>query len=32
MFAETICVFGTLQYGLGGVIPDGHEPIVPVGV
>ena len=30
--AETFWVLGTLQYGLGGVIPAGHDPIVPVGV
>jgi hypothetical protein len=32
MSADTACVFGVLQYGLGGLIPAGHEPIVPVGV
>jgi hypothetical protein len=32
MFADTACVDGVLQYGLGGLIPLGHEPIVPVGV
>lgn|SRR5579884_3592799 len=32
MSAETGWLVGVLQYGLGGVIPDGHDPIVPVGV
>jgi hypothetical protein len=32
MSAETDWVAGVLQYGLGGLIPAGHEPIVPVGV
>ena len=32
MSADTGCVLGTLQYGLGGLIPTGQEPIVPGGV
>src|ERR1700760_1004755 len=30
--SDTACVFGVLQYGLGGLIPLGHEPRVRVGV